>query len=53
VCDATMMKHLLYKLNELKMPKEKSYRTDHILVTWDCIALAIVTSIPLNLPGAK
>jgi hypothetical protein len=48
-----MMKYLLYKLIELKIPKEKTYRTDHILLTCDYIAPAIVISVPVNLPGPK
>jgi hypothetical protein len=52
-CDATMMKHLLYKLIKLKMPKENSCRIEHILNMCDHIALAVAMSVPLNLPELK
>jgi hypothetical protein len=41
-CDASMRKyHQLYKLTELKRPKEKTYRSDQILNTCGHVVLRL------------
>ena len=37
--DTTIIIHQLYKLFHLKFPKEHNYSFDHVLETWDRVAL--------------